>query len=171
MKNSLYILILVFALTSCKKDDPQPAASSSASAHPVSCTLESVVMTGFNPLNYLGEHYDSASNAPDPFIEISKDDVLVYTSVVIGGADNETSYPMNTAATGTLPITFIEGQSMSFRVEDNDSATDTDFMGIFDIDDMFNFVYSGDQAEEFTDVFVSTQSGNVTFLLSGTFEY
>ena len=171
MRNSLYILILLFAVTSCKKDDPEPVVTSSGPMHPVSFTIESVVMTGFNALDNFGDYWDSSTNSPDPFIEIFKSGAIVYSSVSVGGADNETSYPMNTSATGSMPILFSEGESMRLRVWEYDSAPDIQYMDQLFMDDAYNFFYTGDQAESFTDVFVSTDVSDINFLISGTFEY
>lgn len=169
MKNSVYILVFLLAFSSCKKEDTEPAVS--APSHPVSLQLESIVLTGFMDPNANGDYWDSSTNSPDIFVEVFKDGTLIYRSAVAGSASPNSSYSMNTAAAGSLPITFFPGQELLMNVRDSDSATESQYMSQFDLDDAYDFLYTNDSATEFTDVFVSTSSHSIEFLLSGTFVY
>ncbi|NND94907.1 MAG: hypothetical protein HKN45_08575, partial [Flavobacteriales bacterium] len=103
--------------------------------------------------------------------EVFKSGALVFTSQSIGNADHNATYPMNTATSGALPITYTPNEPLRIVVKEPDSATETQYMGQIDIADAMNFFYNGDEADEFMDVAISTSNGSVNFQVSGSFNY
>lgn len=171
MKNLLYLLGLVFIFSSCEKDEDEPSNNSSGPDTPISLQLESIFMTGFDETDPNGNYWDSSTNPPDPYVEVFKSGALVFTSQSIGNADHNATYPMNTATSGALPITYTPNEPLRIVVKEPDSATETQYMGQIDIADAMNFFYNGDEADEFMDVAISTSNGSVNFQVSGSFNY
>ncbi|MCB0792105.1 MAG: hypothetical protein H6595_02035 [Flavobacteriales bacterium] len=176
MKRSLLICALVaFALASCKKDETTSPSGPTSQSDPVSFRLDSITLTGFNAMNGNGSYWDggNGSNPADPFVNVYKEDVLLFTSTVASSASNTGSYAMSTPASGALPIAYGAGTKLEIALWDDDGDPNNnapDYMGHVVIDDALTFFYGGDHAAGFTDLQVTGNNG-ITFLLTGTFVY
>ena len=129
----------------------------------------------FNEADGSGAYWDggTGSNPADPFAQVTRDGIVMFTSTYVSSANSSANYDMNTAAGGTLPVAFEEGSEMEVQLWDDDGDPNTnpaDYMGQFSTDDALAFFYQGDNATEFTDVEVTGGNG-VIFKLSGTFTY
>lgn len=168
-KSILLVAIIAIALASCKKeDDVAPAAS--AQSEPTAVRLDSITLAGFPATDGNGDTWDNSSD-PDPFVEVWKSNVLLYSSTSHGNVPPSGVYDMNTASSGAMPITFADGTSMYIKLYDGDGTTNpADFIGQLQISDALEFFYTGDHASGFSDLEVTTGSG-ITFRLTGTFIY
>ena len=177
MKQSIILFALVaLALASCKKEDDTVTPSTPAAlTDPTAVRLDSITVIGFPEQNGGGSYWDggNGSNLPDPYVEVYKDNILLFTSGVVASASPTGSHDMSTPGSGARPIPFGEGSDLLIKLYDNDGDPNTnapDFIGQFTITDALGFFYGGDHAAGFSQLQV-TGSNDVTFLLTGTFIY
>ena len=173
-RHLLFLTLLAVALVACKKDDdPVAPAPPAVQGDPTAIRLDSITLAGFPALNPQGGFWDGGfgTNLPDPYVEVFKNGILVYTSTVQGDVPHNGIHSMSTGAVGSLPITFGAGTNMMIKVWDNDAdPNDPDFIGQLVIDNALDFFYGGDQAAGFSDLPL-TGSQDVNFRLTGTFIY
>lgn len=168
MKNSIFVLLLMVALASCKKEEVQPEATTPE--HPIAFELESIKLIGFDETDYAGNYWDSSTNPPDPLVELSKSGAVVYVSDPIANAAHNATYSLNTGHIGELPVRFSDGEEFYMELLDNDGTT-SDYMGAILINDPLKFFYDDDYAALFEDVTVATSNSSVQLQLSGRFIY
>ena len=175
-KSIILFALAALVLASCEKDDDPPTpATPAALTDPVAVRLDSITVVSFPELNDQGSYWDggNGSNLPDIYVEVFKDNILLFTSAAVASANPADSHPVSTPGSGALPINFGEGTNLLIKLYDDDGDPGTnapDFIGQFYISDALGFFYGGDHAAGFSQLQV-TGSNDVTFRLTGTFIY
>ena len=176
MKKSILLLAMTtIALASCKKEDDPAPSTPAAQSDPTAVRLDSITLVGFPEMNDQGSYWDggNGTNLPDPFVEVYKDGILLFTSSTQQSADPSGVHTMSMGGSGSLPISFGTGAGLEIELydDDGDPATNApDLIGRLQISDALGFFYGGDHASSFSDLQV-TGTNNVSFRLTGTFIY
>ena len=169
MKRIAIVCSLAAVLSSsCKKEECEKPVQPEPIKTPTAINITSFTLFGFNALKIDGEHWDSATNLPDPFIEFYNDESLVYKSDVISSANSQAIYELNTPTVGVLPVSLPASSYGTIVLLDSDGINVFEEMASIVI--QARYLYNSDNATSFENVEVFGNNG-LSMRLSGNFIY
>ncbi len=154
--------------SSCKKEECEIPVQPESIKTPAAINITSFTLFGFNALKIDGEYWDSATNLPDPFVEFYNDESLVYRSDVIGSANSQAIYELNTPAVGVLPVSLPASSYGTIVLLDSDGTNVFEEMARIVI--QARYFYNSDNAASFENVEIFGNNG-LSMRLSGNFIY